>query len=129
MSPILIIHIAGGIVAILSGTVTILSRKGARRHRVFGSIFVIAMLIMASTATYMAIQLGQTGNIFAGPLVLYLVSTAWITMKRKENTIGMFEYAAFVVAPLAFLIFWLIRVHIGNRFKTSSAGPRLVAAE
>ena len=98
MSTMLAVHIAGGAIAILSGAVAIWSRKGERVHRAFGAIFVIAMLVMASTATYMAIQLGQTGNTFAGPLVLYLVSTAWMTVKRKENTIGTFEYVAFVIA-------------------------------
>jgi uncharacterized membrane protein len=98
MSTILIVHITGGAIAILSGAVAVLARKGERVHRAFGAVFVIAMLIMATTATYMAIRLGQVGNMFAGPLVLYLVGTSWMAVRRKENTIGTFEYIAFVVA-------------------------------
>ena len=80
-------------------------RKGERLHRLFGTIFVGAMLIMASMATYLAISLrgvlhGQTANIAAGTLAFYLVSTAYMTVKRREGTIGLFEKVMFVV-PLA----------------------------
>lgn len=97
MSPILIVHISAGITAIATGAVALWSRKGKRVHRGFGAIFIVAMLIMATTASYMASQLDQTGNIFAALLVFYFVSTAWVTVKRKENTVGTFEYVAFVV--------------------------------
>jgi uncharacterized membrane protein len=98
MSTMLIVHIAAGAVAILSGSVAVLARKGERVHRASGAVFVMSMLIMATTATYMAIELGQTGNMFAGPLVLYLVATSWMAVRRKENTVGTFEYIAFAVA-------------------------------
>ena len=98
MSTLLIIHITGASVAILSGAGALWSRKGERVHRAFGALFVIAMLIMAGTASYMAFRLDQTGSMFAGLLVFYFVATAWITVRRKENTIGKFEYAAMVMA-------------------------------
>lgn len=62
MSTVLAIHITGGVIAILTGAVAIWSRKGERAHRAFGTIFIVSMLIMTSTATYMAIQLGQMGK-------------------------------------------------------------------
>ncbi len=98
MSWVLIVHVTFGAIAILSGAVAVWSRKGERVHRVFGTIFFVSMLIMASAATYMAINLGQTANAVAGPFAFYLVTTAWVTVKRKENSIGAFEYVAFVIA-------------------------------
>jgi uncharacterized membrane protein len=100
MPWLLAIHITGGIVAILSGAVALWSGKGERLHRAFGALFVIAMLIMAGTASYMAFRLDQTGNMFAGLLVFYFVGTAWITVRRKESTIGTFEYFALVLGVI-----------------------------
>ena len=98
MSSLVAIHITGGSIAILSGFAAVLSRKGERLHRAAGVIFVLAMLVMATTASYMAFRLDQTGNMFAALLVFYFVATSWITVKRKENTIGKFEYLAMVMA-------------------------------
>lgn len=98
MSTLVAIHITGGSVAILSGFAAVLSRKGERVHRAAGAIFVLAMLVMATTASYMAFRLDQTGNMFAALLVFYFVGTSWITVRRKENTIGKFEYLAMVMA-------------------------------
>lgn len=98
MSTLLAIHITGASIAILSGAVALWSRKGERIHRASGALFVVTMLIMAGTASYMAYRLDQTGNMFAGLVVFYFVGTAWITVRRKENTIGKFEYVAMVMA-------------------------------
>jgi uncharacterized membrane protein len=98
MSMLVVIHIAGGAIAILSGAVALWSRKGERIHRAFGALFVVAMLIMAGTASYMAFRLDQTGNMFAALLVFYFVGTAWITVRRKENTVGAFEYVTMAMA-------------------------------
>ena len=101
--PLIIVHIAGGVIAILTGYTAVLVRKGETVHRAVGRVFVIAMLVTGGMATYLAISLigklpGQTGNAFAGVLVFYFISTAWVTVRRKENTIGVFEYVAFGIA-------------------------------
>ena len=43
-SPLLIVHICGGILGVLSGGVALFVRKGSRLHRRAGNVFVIAML-------------------------------------------------------------------------------------
>jgi uncharacterized membrane protein len=55
--PQLIVHISVGCVAILTGYITVSVAKGERLHRIFGTVFVVAMLVMASTATYLAISM------------------------------------------------------------------------
>src|SRR5438128_3446445 len=57
--PILVIHICGGVVGLLSGVAAISFRKGSPRHRMAGNIFFISMLTMASTAALL-------GNVFGG---------------------------------------------------------------
>jgi len=110
-SWVLVVHIAGGAIAILSGAAAIWSRKGERVHRAFGTIFFVSMLIMASGATYLGVQLGQIGNAVAGAFTFYLVGTAWATVQRGENKIGAFEYIAFVAAlgVAAFMLYFGVR--------------------
>ena len=88
--PILIIHICGGVVGLLSGIAAVSFRKGSPRHRVAGNIFFVSMLTMASTAAYL-------GNVFGGASALYLVTTGWLTARRREGETTIFDWGAFLV--------------------------------
>jgi hypothetical protein len=37
-------------------------------------------------------------SVAVGILAFYLVATAWMTVRRKEKNVGLFEYGAFLVA-------------------------------
>ena len=108
MSPVLILHIVGGTAGLLSGIAAVSARKGETVHRVAGTVFFVSMLIMSAMATWLAIPLQQWGNVIAGIFTFYLVSTAWMTVRRKEGSIGTFEIGAMLVAlsgALAILYF------------------------
>jgi hypothetical protein len=94
ISPILALHIAGGTVGVLSGGATLCFRKGSRLHRHAGIVFVAAMLTMASCALYLAVVKFQIPNILGGALTLYLVTTAWLTVRRKQQAPGLFDWGA-----------------------------------
>jgi uncharacterized membrane protein len=49
LSPLLILHIFGGSVGLIAGTVAMAVRKGGRWHRAAGRFFVGGMLCLAST--------------------------------------------------------------------------------
>ncbi len=111
--PLIYVHITAGVIAIIAGYVAVIARKGERLHRVAGTVFVIAMLILAAMATYLAISLlhalpGQMGNVAAGIFAMYFVSTAWVTVRRKEGTAGLFEKVALVavLGVAATFMFW-----------------------
>lgn len=92
------LHVSGGTVALLAGTVAVLATKGGRLHRVSGTVFFACMLVMAGFADYLGLAIpDQTPNFLVGTFTIYLVTTAWMTVRRKEGTTGLAEKIAFAV--------------------------------
>jgi hypothetical protein len=82
-------------------------RKGSRRHRVAGNVFVISMLSMAASAAYL-------GNVGGGVLTIYLVTTAWMTGRRRDGETSIFDWGAMLVA-LAFGVASVIKgIEVAN---------------
>jgi uncharacterized membrane protein len=96
--PLLLLHISGGIVGLLSGTVAMIYRKGSRGHRLSGDVFVVSMLTMAVAAECLAIMKHQMNNAFGGVLTFYLISTAWLTARRREGETSRYDWGALVFA-------------------------------
>jgi hypothetical protein len=118
MLPILIVHIGAGSLGILSGAAALAVRKGERLHRAFGTVFFLAMLTVSALAVYLALFVPPTHSGGAPPnasvsvaiLTLYLAATAWMTVKRKEGGVGLFERGALIAVigvAVALLIFGL----------------------
>jgi uncharacterized membrane protein len=109
-----VLHIGGGAVGLVSGTIAAFARKGGRLHRKAGTVFVASMLVMATFAVYLGFAVpDQIFNVFIGTFALYLVATAWMTVRRRASTSGAFEkFALFVAlclcAPFAVLTFQLV---------------------
>jgi uncharacterized membrane protein len=93
--PLLILHILGGSIGLLSGTFAITVRKGSRLHRASGNVFTIAMLTLASSGLFLVILKSQTGNIIGSIITFYMISTAWLA-GRRTNT-GPPEWGALLV--------------------------------
>jgi len=105
LSPILFLHVAGGLAGLLSGAAAMTFRKGSRRHEIAGQVFVPSMLVMSAAATWLAVVKHQSGNILGGIFTFYLVLTAWLTARRKDGKPGIFDWAALVVvAPIGVLV-------------------------
>jgi uncharacterized membrane protein len=97
LSPILLFHICGGTLGVLSGTVAIFLRKGSRRHALAGTVFVISMLALGASGAYMAILKMEPGNILGGVFTCYLVATSWIAATRKESRTAIFDWGALLL--------------------------------
>src|SRR5258708_13958988 len=100
VSPLLPVHIAGGIVGMLSGTAALIFRKGGRWHVLAGKIFVASMLMMSSFAVYLAGLKHQSGNIGGGILTFYLILTAWLTARRNAGQTSAYDWALLLI-PVA----------------------------
>ena len=84
MSPLLMVHIAAGGVAVVTGYVALFAGKGSTAHRRVGLWFVAAMAIMGSTAAVITLTTGNGAGI-GGVLVLYMVVTALTTVRPLRN--------------------------------------------
>jgi hypothetical protein len=107
MQSEIIFHAAAGVTGIVSGATTLFSRKGGGLHRTSGAVFFIAMMTAAATAIYLAARIANPGFMVGGVLILYLLATGWMTVKRRARQIGAFEIGAFlIVAAGAAASFW-----------------------
>jgi uncharacterized membrane protein len=97
-SPILLVHICAGIIAVLSGFVALFVRKGSPLHRNAGNVFVLSMMFMGTGGAYIALRKAQPFNVMAGVLSFYLVVTAWLTVDRKYKEKRRAEMAMLVLA-------------------------------
>ena len=95
---VLILHISAGSVGLLSGAAALLFRKGSRWHRTAGNVFFVSMLTMSAIAACVAPFLPRWDNAVMGVFTFYLVATGWVTVRHKENSVGLFEIGAFLVA-------------------------------
>ncbi|WP_323800928.1 DUF2306 domain-containing protein [Parasphingorhabdus sp.] len=109
VSIILIIHICAGTIGLLSGTVSLFSRKGFPLHRKWGHIFFVSMLVMGATGAFVAFMRDRPDSTIAGLLTFYLVSTAWMAVRRKSGEIGNFEK----ISPLLALSCAIYAISVG----------------
>jgi uncharacterized membrane protein len=93
--PLLILHVLAGTVGLLAGTLAMSVRKGGRLHRRAGNVFTAAILILATSALYLAIMKSQNGNIIASIITFYMIATAWLAGRRRG--IGRLDLAALLV--------------------------------
>jgi hypothetical protein len=96
-SVLLPLHIIAGTLGMLSGFVAVFLLKGSRRHSLAGNIFVISMMSLAVTGVYLAALKHQPGNILGGTLTFYLVTTAWLTARRRDAKTGILDWGALVI--------------------------------
>lgn len=97
---LLVLHIGGGATGIVSGFVALLARKGERLHRVAGTVFFVAMLIMAAIGASVSpfLPVPEMANVAAGILTFYLVATSWAAIRRKDGGFGRLEVVGLVAA-------------------------------
>jgi hypothetical protein len=121
-SPILLAHICGGTLGLLSGTAAMTFRKGSPRHVLAGKVFVASMLTMGAVAVYLAITRHQPNNIGGGIFTFYLIGTAWLTARRRDGETSRFDWVALLI-PLALgVLTWLSGISVVRRGASSQDG-------
>jgi uncharacterized membrane protein len=98
MKVLLLVHVAGASIGLLSGMTAMFSRKGGPLHRQSGKVFVVSMLAMCAAAIVLAALNAQPINLVAGTLTAYLVATAVITVRPVSDPARRLERALMVAA-------------------------------
>jgi len=104
--PLLMLHIAGGMFGMLSGTVALIFRKGSPVHILAGRVFVAAMLTLGVSASWLAILKNDPNNFGGGIMTFYLIMTAWLTARRKDGETSRFDWAALVIPLVLGILTW-----------------------
>jgi uncharacterized membrane protein len=131
-----VLHIVGGAVALLAGVIAVCARKGGALHRRAGTIFVLSMLLMALFALYLAVAIpGQFVNVLISIFALYFVGTAWLSVWRKQRSIGLPEKIAMAVSLCLCVPFLVLAIQLAvgatPMFKSAVPlkGPVLIAID
>lgn len=120
-STLVFVHVGAGLLALLGGAGALVFRKGSQRHRVTGSAFFVSMMIMAGVAAYLAVFYKPNAiNSTMGVFTCYLVSTAWMAVKRRPGPTGRFEIFAM---PVAFAVA-AFAAHFGLEAAASATGMK-----
>lgn len=97
MSPLMMLHVGTGTIAVLSGFTALLAPKGRPVHRAAGHVFFVSMLTSAAAGAWIAFYIPQQFIAFlAGVLTFYLTATAWLTVRRAEGRVGVPEMILFL---------------------------------
>ena len=80
---LLILHILGGTIGLLSGTFAVAMRKGGRLHRTSGNIFTAGMMLLAASGFCLAVMKSQSGNIVGSIAAFYLIGSGWLAGRRS----------------------------------------------
>lgn len=94
------VHAAAGVIGMISGATALSVVKGSLIHRRAGTVFFAAMGATAASGAYLGVVTNEFGNVVAGVLTLYVLVTAWMTVRRPEGKVGWFEIGSFVFATV-----------------------------
>src|SRR5260370_37757346 len=78
------------------------------------------MVCLGASGACMAVVKSQPGNIMGGTLVIYMVATAWMAARRRENETRIFDWGALLFALAVVTVTWTI----GLQAATSVTGRK-----
>jgi hypothetical protein len=94
MQVMLGVHVAAGVISVLTGAAALIVRKGGPTHRTAGRVFPVAMAVMATTAVML-----KPDHLPVGELTtIYMVLPAWMAARRRDGGAGVFEIGACAAA-------------------------------
>jgi MFS family permease len=94
MTALTWIHITGGLVALLAGTVAAVAPKGGRAHVAGGIAFALSMFVLGLTAAIIGPSATPPQPPVGGLMVCYFVATGWLAARNRSGKPGAFEKIA-----------------------------------
>lgn len=107
LTPLLLVHICGAVIGILSGFAAMLLPKGRGLHAAAGTVFFVSMLTMSASAAFIATFLRPVHiNVVVSLLTIYLVVTARRALRNRATAFDAFDTGAMIyVFALALLAY------------------------
>jgi uncharacterized membrane protein len=124
MSGFTIFHVTAGSLALFAGAAALSAGKGGRLHARAGTAFFAAMLAMAGSGAAIAASISERGTAVIGLFTCYLVTTSWVTARRRDGMAGSFERAGLAVAlacAAAMLAFGVLASSANGKFDSLPA--------
>ena len=100
MNSLTWIHVAGGMVALVSGAVAMAVRKGGSLHMRVGTAFCVAMFALGLTASILSPLKTPAESPIGGIMVCYFVATAWLAARGRNGVPGRYEQVACAIGLL-----------------------------
>ena len=123
-----IIHIAGGLVSIIAGTVAVSTSKGSEPHKKAGLFFVVAMLVMAIPAGLISWLNDKSFDVLSSFLTCYMIFTGMLAFRPglRKMSVALACIAAFCIA--GYLAAELLTATTGIRNTDAPVGAGYVFA-
>ncbi|MEM1133665.1 MAG: hypothetical protein AAGH53_12085 [Pseudomonadota bacterium] len=98
-TPLLVVHILAGTIAIGAGVTAMFARKrGSGLHTQAGNFFFGSMLVMAGSAKVLTYWEPDPLSMLNGVMVMYFVSTSWMAVRDHGKGWRHYEWALLPVA-------------------------------
>ena len=120
---LLILHIIGGSIGLIAGTINTIRKKGDRIHRLTGKFFLYGMLTAATIALIMSVMHPNYFLFIAGIFTIYLASTGtrYLSLKdlgngQKPKPIDWILTGGMLLFSAAFIGFGIYKLVKGDTF-------------
>lgn len=100
-----LLHIFAGAVALFCGFTTLLMKKGTTKHKQYGSIYVLSMLILGSTGVVVAAARDIPLSMLNGFVICYFVLSSVSAIRNPAHQTNSFDRMLAVFAWMLVLAF------------------------
>ena len=123
MNISLLIHILAGSLALLTGTLVLIIKKGTPVHKLLGHTFLVNMLVVGTSAVVMAVKSDNIILLIIAVFSTYMVTTGKLSGNLKSSNkqtviwyIWLSVSVAMLLAVIGMLILAVILFSKGNLF-------------
>lgn len=119
---LLIVHVTGGMIGLLIGSLVMYLKKGDKRHRLLGKIFAITMLSAATSALILAYLNPNYFLFIIGVWTIYMILTGYRALSFKKEQKANYRWFDFLISggmfcmALIFLTLGVLNLLRGNLF-------------
>ncbi len=112
VTPLLILHIGGGAIGLISGTVNLVRRKGDKPHALVGKLFVNAMMVAGFSAVALSLINPNYFLTIVGLFTIYMVGTGFryirLRLDGADNDPKTLDWALTYCMGLTGLLFLVL---------------------